>query len=34
MEQRMNAYEKNPAAFKALFGVGIYLAKALLKGRC
>ena len=32
MEQRMNAYEKNPAAFKALFGVGIYLAKSSIEG--
>ena len=31
MEQRMNAYEKNPAAFKALFGLGMYLAKSPLE---
>lgn len=28
MEQRINAFEKGPGAMKALFGLGIYLAKS------
>jgi AhpD family alkylhydroperoxidase len=28
MEQRINAYEKGPGAFKALYGLGAYLAKS------
>lgn len=31
MEQRINAYEKGAAAFKALFGLGAYLAKSSIE---
>lgn len=31
MEQRINAFEKGQGALKALFGVGIYLAKSSLE---
>lgn len=31
MEQRINAYEKRPGALKALFSLGVYLAKSPLE---
>jgi AhpD family alkylhydroperoxidase len=31
MEQRMNAYEKRPAALKALYGIGVYMSKSLIE---
>jgi AhpD family alkylhydroperoxidase len=33
MKQRINAYVKNPGAFKALFSLGIHLAKSALEKR-
>ena len=31
MQQRINAYEKGPKAFKALYGLGMYLAKSSIE---